>query len=579
MQVLKKLIVLSLPVAIGLCTHAQTITSVDSAIVIGKNYDGAVTVSGHVTDAASGKALQGVSITYKTYSAAITDSLGAFKLRVPSVNVPIRFEADGYQLKEVALNGQSTVSAALYEDTYVSFYDMGVQPTGTVMKSKTPYAVTSIQTNGNWTNISETPSTYLQGRVAGLNAVRRSGTPNVGASLSLRGISSLYANTQPLIVVDGILFDNRDYGGSIIANHYTDPLSTIDVRDIDNITVIKDGSSIYGTKGANGVIIITTARAKELGTKIDFASYGGVNFTPDNLPLLNAADYRVYLSDMLKSKGLSDAAIQALPYMNDDKNNPEYYKYHNNTDWQKQVFNKSYTKNIYLKVTGGDNIAKYALSLGFMNNGSVTRNTDLTRYNMRFNGDLNLSPRMTATTNLSFTFNEQNIRDQGNISPKTNPILLALLKSPLVRTNDVSEKGIESPTFAERDTFGIGNPRSITDVAEGNSKSYRFLGSIGFNYQLAKSFILSTTFGVTNDKVRENFFIPRKGVANDTLSTDIADSRLGSQLTSLFSLYNDTRLSFDKRIKNVHELSSRLGVRYLYTKSEQDYGLGFNSAI
>ena len=114
--------------------------------------------------------------------------------------------------------------------------------------------------------------------------------------------------------------------------------------------------------------------------------------------------------------------------MNDNLSNPEYYRYHNNTDWQKLIFNRSYTKNVYLKVTGGDNIAKYALSLGFMNNGGITRNTDLTRYNMRFNGDLNLSRRMTATTNLSFGFNEQNLRDQGN-SPNTNPIFVALTKS------------------------------------------------------------------------------------------------------------------------------------------------------
>ena len=171
-------------------------------------------------------------------------------------------------------------------------------------KNQSPFAATSVQTDGNWGKTTETPSSYLQGRVAGLNAIRRSGTPNIGATMFLRGINSLYATNQPLIIVDGIIFDNADYG-SLISGHYTDPLSTIDPKDIDNITVIKDGSSIYGTKGANGVIIITTARAKELGTKIDFAIYGGINFKPAEYPVMNAADHRIYLSEILKSKGIN----------------------------------------------------------------------------------------------------------------------------------------------------------------------------------------------------------------------------------------------------------------------------------
>ena len=158
---------------------------------------------------------------------------------------------------------------------------------------------------------------------------------------------------------------------------------------------------------------------------------------------------------------------------------------------------------------------------------------------MRFNGDLNLSRRMTATTNLSFTFSEQNLRDQGN-SSKTNPLFLALVKAPFLRTNDVSATGIESPTLADRDTLNISNPLAITDLGTGLNKAYRFFGSIGFNYDIVKDLTLSTTVGVTYNKVRENFFIPRKGVTPDSLPTAIAYSRLGSQVTSLFSLLKPT---------------------------------------
>jgi TonB-linked SusC/RagA family outer membrane protein len=535
-------------------------------------------IDGTVKEAYTGKALIGISATYEDYSAAITDSNGHFSLKVPSTKVSILLTGEGFQTKEVPLKGRNTVFVDLYEDSYTSLFDAANLPEGQVPLNHSAYPVTSIQTGGAWNSISETPSSYLQGRVAGLNAIRRSGTPNIGATLLLRGISTLYANNRPLIIVDGVIFDNNDFGGSIIYNHYTDPLSTIDVRDIDNITVLKDGSSLYGTKGANGVILITTARSKELGTKIDFAMYGGMNFTPSQIPMMDATQYRTYLSDMLKSGGMSNVQIQAQPYMNDDPNSPGDYDYHNNTNWQDAIFEKTYTRNIYLKVTGGDNIAKYGLSLGYMDNGGVTKATDLLRYNMRFNGDLNLSKRMTATTNLSLTLNEQNLRDQG-ASPKTNPIFVSLVKSPLLRAHEVSDKGVESPLLSDLDTFNIGNPVVLTDQAQGVNKNYRFLGSIGFNYQLSKELTLSNTLGITNDKVRENFFIPRKGVTTDTLTNAIAYSRLGSQVKSLFSFFDDARATYNKRFNGLHELTTRLGFMYLFNRTERDFGLGYNSAI
>lgn len=569
MQVLKFTTSLSILIMLLFNVKAQ------DTIVIGKN--SSLKVSGVVKDAATGKNLRGIRVTFKDYSAGITDSSGSFSIKVPSYDVSVLLTGEGYQTKQIALKGNDHLTVELYEDSYNSFYDLAYLPSGQIMKSQVPFAATSVQTDGNWSKITETPSTYLQGRVAGLNAIRRSGTPNSGATMFLRGISSLYATNQPLVIVDGVIFDNADYG-TIISGHYTDPLSTIDARDIDNVTVIKDGSSTYGTKGSNGVILITTTRAKELGTKIDFAIYGGINFTPKNLPVMNSSDFRLYISDILKSNGLTNAQIQAQPYMNDDVSNKDYFRYHNNTDWQDMVLRTSYTKNIYLKVTGGDNIARYALSLGYMNNGALVKNTNLSRYNMRFNGDLNLSRRMTATTDLSFTYNEQNLRDQGT-SSKTNPIFLALVKSPLLRYKEVSDSGIESPTLAGRDTFNISNPLVVTNNASGLTKAYRFLGAIGFNYQLQKSLILSTTVGVIYDKIRERFFIPGKGVTNDTLNSNVATSRSGSMVKSFFSLYNDTRLSYNKRFNNIQELSAKIGFRYLKNKAEQDFGLGFNSPI
>lgn len=535
-------------------------------------------VGGTVINAATGKPLRGIRLTYKEFAASITDSSGHFSIKVPNAEALLLVTGDGYQSKEVPVQGQDNLSIVLYEDGFSSSSDDVDLVQGRTTRTLAPYAVTGIQANDGWNRYNETPDSYLQGKAAGLNVIRRSGTQNIGAALFLRGINSLYATNQPLIIVDGIIFNNSMVGGSIISNNYSNPLSSIDVRDIDNITVLKDATSLYGTKGGNGAIVITTIRAKELGTKIDFAVSGGYNAVPKNLPVLQSSDYRTYLSEILKTKGLSDADIQKQPYMNDDPSVAGYYAYHNETNWQDLVMKQAYTKNVYLKVTGGDNIAKYAISLGFLKNDGLTKNTDLSRYNMRFNGDLNLSRRMTATTNLSFTFAEQNLRDQGSAS-KTNPIFLSLVKAPFLRTNDVSATGVESPIIADRDTLNVSNPVAITDLGQGLSKAYRFAGSMGFKYEITKDLDFNTTIGVIYNKVRESFFIPRKGVVPDSLNNAIAYSRLGSQVTSLFSLYNDTRLTYSKVFHRLHSFTARAGARYLKDKTEQDYGLGYNSAI
>ena len=560
--------------------HAQDSTNTvnaDTIIITSASFKGSVNVKGYIADAVTRKPLSGARITYKNETAAITDSMGSFSMKVPNHNVTIRVVADGYQARELALQGSADVKGFLHEDDYRSFYDDITTPFGVVTQSHINNASVSVQTKGNWQGISETPDAYLQGKVAGLSAIRRSGTPNIGANLFLRGFSSLYANNQPLIIVDGVLFDIGNYGNPLSSGAYNNPLAFIDSRDIDNITVVKDATSIYGTKAANGVILITTARARQEATRIDAALYGGVNFAPGNIPMMNAADYRVYLSEMLQSKGVTDKDMQALPYMNDDAGNPNYYRYHYNNDWQKKVLGNSYMQNGYLKITGGDNIAKYALSMGFLKNAGVVKNTGLTRYNMRFNADLNLSPRLTAAANLSFLYNEHKLKNMG-LSLTTNPIYTALIKAPFLPVNEVADNGIESPSLADKDTFNVSNPGALIQAMQAINKSYRFNGTVKFNYLLTKNWSLATTIAVTIDKIRESFFVPQKGIVSDTLDNAIAYNRSGAQVIRTFTFFNDTRFAYNKTFNHIHQLDAQLGVRYVRNNAEQDNGFGYNAA-
>lgn len=546
-------------------------------VVVQQKPDNGTKFTGMVTDAATGQPIPGINVSIPGYSSALTNDSGEFSIRIPSANATLIISGAGFQSKEVPIKGRNTVSVRLFEENFSSVYDVAQLANVQKPYSQVVNAVSSVNTQSKWQTSAETPENYLQGKVAGLNVIRRSGMPGIGASLLLRGVSSLHATNQPLVIVDGMIYDMNDYGGSLINNFYSNPLANIDIKDIDNITVIKDAASMYGSKGANGVILITTAHAKELATKIDFSAYGGINIAPDNIPVMQADDYRIYLADALKSRGWSDATIQEQPYMNDDPTKAGYYRFHNNTNWQRETFKKSYNSNYYLKVTGGDNIAKYALSVGYLRQGGIIKNTDYTRYNTRFNADLSMTRKLTVNTNLAFTYGENNVADQG-LAPKTNPLYLSLIKSPFLSTNDLSDEGILSPNLADVDVFNVGNPTAVVNNMTSGSNNYRFFGAAKFNYEFNKKFALSTLFGINHDKIRESVFIPRIGVSSDTLSNSIAYSKMKHQVQRLFSIYNDTYFSYKQTFSRIHAIQAGAGMRFSSNKTESDYGVGYNSA-
>jgi len=536
-----------------------------------------VSVKGTITDAQTGKPASGISVQIAEFSAAITDDKGQFVINAPDLNALLVVTGAGYQNKEIPLKGRTTVSASLYADTYSSVYGTVMMPFGPKSKAHVANSVSSVSVNDSWQRTNESSDTYLQGKMPGLNVVRRSGTPGIGGNLFLNGFTSLYATNQPLILVDGMMYDNSNYGNSVIAGHVSNPLSNIDIKDVDSYTFIKDGSSLYGTRGANGVLLITTNHAKTQATSIDFAAYGSYNSKVSDLPVMKAGDFRTYLSDlMLTVPGQTAATIAANPIFNDNAN-PNYYRYHNETNWQDQVMNNSYSQNYYLKITGGDDIATYGLSVGYVNEAGITDKTNLQRYQTRFNADLNLSTKLKSTVSLSFVNNQQKLEDQG-IAPKTNPLYLALIKAPFMTPHAVNPAGIQSPNYANYDTLNISNPAGVINKFQGVNNNYRFLGSVNFTYLVSKHFTLQTLVGISYDKIRENRFVPGLGVVPDTLALAITTDESATNTQRLYSLYNDTYASYSPKIGHNQTLTTNLGFRYNTISREIDFGNGYNSA-
>ena len=558
----------------------QTQDSTATATTTINKKEKGVFVKGIVKSAKTKAVLSGINVTVDGFSAAITHDDGSFEIKVPNLEALIKVSGQDYQTKVYALRRQqSGIEIFLSEPNYAPAYQIANMASGEQMQYNSTEAASEVNfSNNQWSNpINESVGGFLQGKVAGLNIVRNSGTPGAGSYLSLRGFNSLYATNRPLIIVDGMIYDDQDYGSGILQNNVSSPLSNLDVKDIEDVTVIKDGTSLYGTKGANGVIKITTIRPTELTTKIDFTMYGAANQTPDQLPLLGADAYRTHLSQLEATRGLSQEQIAALPYMNDNEGSSGYYRFHNNTNWQDKVFKSSVSQNYFLKIRGGDEIAKFGLSVGYLDSKGIVDQSNTKRYSTRLNAALRLTNKLTVDANLSFINNIQEQWDQG-FAYKTSPLYLALTKAPFLNTNIVDDAGQVSPNLADVDYFNVSNPKAILTNGFGKNNSYRFFGDLKFNYALNKQWNISSILGLTFDKERESFFIPDEGVADIVLPTAFANNRSGSEVQQYQSIYTDTYASYLKNFNNDHNLDARFGVRTQNNKSESDLGLAFNSS-
>ncbi|QDH78963.1 SusC/RagA family TonB-linked outer membrane protein [Echinicola soli] len=535
-------------------------------------------VAGKVVSKRTGESLEGVAVSYKDLSSTFTNSAGEFKLMVPSSSVTVALRIGDRLIKEYPLNGRTTVDVELSDLELAGAGKQFVQMAyGERPSAQVTGAMSAVDLTESWKNKANMPETSIQGTAAGVNMIRRSGTPGMGADVFIRGLGSLNAKTQPLVVVDGMIYDMNEYDGSIIEGYTSNPLSFIDIKDIDKVTFIKDGGSIYGTKGANGVILITTTRAKDLTTKIDFYTYGGVNIKPKNLPVMEAGEFRPYFTQMLASSGLHANEVINYRYLNDDPDTLGYYNYHNNTDWQNQVMNTTYDQNYFVKVTGGDNIASYALSVGHLKSESVMKGDDFSRTNMRFNADFQITEKLTAGTNVSFSYAVNNLHKYGYGVENISPLNLGLIKAPFLAPNIYDEAGVLSPNLYDVDSMGISNPSAVVENMQGENRRYRFFGSYNARYEFNDHFSIQSLFGLTIDKNRESFFIPDLGTPEEEGTNALVRNQIGGQVSRVFSSYSDSRFDYTNTFGFAHNLNVGLGFRYNKNKLEEDSGYAFNS--
>lgn len=257
----------------------------------------------------------------------------------------------------------------------------------------------------------------------------------------INGLNSLNSNSQPLVVVDGVVWDMQYDRTTLHTGFVNNVFNILDPEDIADVKVIKNGTALYGAKGGNGVIEITTKRGKSMVTRINIRAYGGYELAPSKLRMMDANQYRNYVTEFLGTtqKGQDYFKNNTIvpTFMNEDPNYLLYPIYHNNTDWQDGMYDNAFTQNYKVNVEGGDDVAMYNLSLGYSAADATAKKTDFNRLNIRFNSDVVLFKDLNTAIDISYVRNAYNLRDNGWASDYSNSIIsspnvLGLIQSPFI---------------------------------------------------------------------------------------------------------------------------------------------------
>lgn len=429
----------------------------------------------------------------------------------------------------------------------------------------------------------------LKGSMTGLNVVNKSGMTGEGAYLQLRGIKSLVAENSPLIVINGVPYMPDMNESQIIGGYSRSVFQALNGQDIRNITVLKGAdAAIYGSLGSNGVIMIETdqATATDVNTRISFSAIYGFNWNNNRIPVMNSAQYKSYLSDIgLTYYDNMEAFFKDFSFLTDPNANRAYlYQY--DTDWQDEIFRNSNTMDYLFRVEGGDNIAKYNISLGYMGDDGTLKNTSSSRYNTQVNASVLVSKKFEIQAAINAAYLTGDYQEQG-MSKETNPMLAAYRRSPLLSPWKSDMYGNLINTYSsywygaiENEHFIESNPLAIVNTLYGKNRQYDMNAKVQLIYTPIRNLTINGIVGMYYNYNQEEAFIPGK---NNNDISPLFDQygkaensvRIGTNHT--FNMYYGLNAAYKLDLNERNKFNFTAGYQALFTNYEYDAAFGRNS--
>ncbi len=498
------------------------------------------TLTGKVTGAADGAGLPGVNVTVPgTASGASTDTKGNYTLSLPPGAKSVLFSFIGYEPQTVTIGDKTVINVSLSATTKglgeVVVVGYGVQSrrdvTGTIASVK----------GSDIKNLPVSDAAQaIQGRVTGVDIVRSDASPGSTPSIRIRGTGTIN-NSDPLIIIDGV-----PAGG----------LADVSPNDIASMEILKDASSsaIYGTRAANGVVIITTKKGN-YGEKLKASVnlYRGVSNAMRYIPLLTAPDLVKLKQERYTNDGVPVEPIWQDPYYATQR-----------TDWQRALFGTGHVTNADVNLRGGNNTSNYMLSAGYYNETGIITNSYFKRYSVRINSEHKLGKRFKVGENMQLTYKQNSGPD--TYSSQTGLIFSALRFNPAIPVHNPD--GSWGSSKASNELGDINNPVYTAETTDSWTKNYRMLASVYGELEIMDGLTLRANYGFDGSLVNQSNFNPK--VLDQTRARDHAElfnrnETYNSQLSEIFLTYN-------KVLANVHHITVTGGY------SQQTYNGSWNQA-
>ncbi|MFI2741650.1 TonB-dependent receptor [Zhouia sp. PK063] len=453
-------------------------------------------VSGVVKDASG--PLPGVNILIKgTAEGTQTDFNGNYTIKNVPENATLVYSYIGYTTTEEKVNGRTTIDVTLSEDTQ-NLEEVVVIGYGSVKKSDVTGAVSSIKAEDLNPGANVSVQQALEGRTAGVQIYQKSGEPGAAMAINIRGASSITAGNDPLYVIDGVPVNNQTVassgGAGFVGNQNSrNPLNSLNPEDIASIEILKDASAtaIYGSRGSNGVVLITTKSGRTGALKVVFDSYLGVQTVANSLDLLTPVQYKNILNSIIDDGGGSES--QRVTDIEGT-----------GTNWQELLYRDAIIQNHNLALSGGTDKVKYYASLNYFDQDGVVKNSGVKRYNARVNLTVSEQKKYNFGINLNSSYIFDDFVAVGTgLNENAGAIYSAINYDPTILPYDANGNYQQSSFVGPQ----IDNPLALLNGEDATSKTFRTYGNIYGEYFITPTFSAKVRLGADVNSGRRDVFV------------------------------------------------------------------------
>lgn len=508
-----------------------------------------IEVSGFVTDE-DGNPLPGASILEKgTTKGTESDFDGNFSLNVTNANATLVVAYIGYLSQEIAVAGQEEVAIALIEDA-ANLEEVVIVGYGTVKKSDLTGSVGQMKAK----EINSYPATNvmqsMSGRVAGVQVIQSTGAPGAGVSIRIRGTNSVQGGNEPLYVIDGF-----PYSGSP---------TNINNSDIESIEVLKDASAtaIYGSRGANGVVLISTKQGKAGNTKVDIETSYSSQTLRKKLELMNGEEYATVANIQAENDGVPLYFTQQ-----------EVAAFGEGTDWQDLVFQKAPIKSTNINIRGGNASTQYSIGGSVFGQEGIIKGSDYNRYSLRTNINHEISKKFSLRLSNTMSYLSRKRRDSGGGARGTTLIGGVIASAPI--SNPYNADGTLT-VLGNAYPFvhvGLTNPLNFINEQDSEAKTNVVLTNLSFIYKITPELSIKLAGGIENRDNRSDTYTTRNFL-NSPGSASVSTNQFRS-------LLSENTINYDKTYGEKHRISAVAGFTYqdFISTSLSASGTGFLSDV